>query len=249
MRPQRSSAIAISRAVVQRSRRIAREPLGDHAGRTPSRARAHERARRRHAPLEHLDEHHRLVVPLEEPLARERLPEHHRRRVDVGVPRDVRRRGAARAPCTRALPLICPSRVVCSRPAAFATPKSSTRATPSVPTRMFCGDTSRCTMSSGCPCSLLRLVRGVQAVEHAGEDGRRNDPGGCAAPRARSDARQPRERLAVHVLHDEEDLALGRDDVERRHDVRVADARRRGAPRRGTSSRTRDPSRTAGGAA
>ena len=36
---------------------------------------------------------------------------------------------------------------------------------------------------------------------------------------------EPRERLALHVLHDEEELAVGLHDVERRHHVRVADAR------------------------
>ena len=40
-------------------------------------------------------------------------------------------------------PLTSPSRVVWLRPRAFATPKSATRATPSAPTRMFCGETSR----------------------------------------------------------------------------------------------------------
>ena len=49
--------------------------------------------------------------------------------------------------------------------------------------------------------------------------------GGSACCCSRRDAREPGERLAVHVLHDEEELAVRRDDVERRDDVRVADAR------------------------
>ena len=53
------------------------------------------------------------------------------------------------------LPLTWPSRVVWMRPAAFATPKSSTRDVPSEPTRMFCGETSRWTMPSARPCSSL----------------------------------------------------------------------------------------------
>ncbi len=48
-------------------------------------------------------------------------------------------------------PFTCPSFVVWSRPTALATPKSSTRAIPSVPTRMFCGVTSRCTRPRGSP--------------------------------------------------------------------------------------------------
>ena len=70
---------------------------------------------------------------------------------------------------------------------------------------------------------VLRLVRGVQAVEDRRDD-RRGD--------ARRDRNLPLlrrlhqlgERLAGDVLHDDEDLALGRDDVERGHDVRVTDA-------------------------
>ena len=53
------------------------------------------------------------------------------------------------------LPLIAPSCVTCERPRAFATPKSSTRAMPSVPTSTFWGDTSRCTSSSRSPCASL----------------------------------------------------------------------------------------------
>ncbi|MFO0669965.1 MAG: hypothetical protein U0235_10115 [Polyangiaceae bacterium] len=40
-------------------------------------------------------------------------------------------------------------------PAARATPKSSTRTSPSAPTITFCGDTSRCTTPSGVPSSCL----------------------------------------------------------------------------------------------
>jgi hypothetical protein len=52
------------------------------------------------------------------------------------------------------LPLMDPSRVICSLSMALATPKSSRRATPSTPTRMFCGDTSRWTISSALPASF-----------------------------------------------------------------------------------------------
>ena len=63
----------------------------------------------------------------------------------------------------------------------------------------------------------------------------------CAGP-SRSASRTSRdERLALHVLHDEEELALGRDDVERRARRSGAGCAPRGAPRRGTSRRTRDP--------
>ena len=55
----------------------------------------------------------------------------------------------------RSFPLISPSWVVSTRFAARAMPKSATRAMPSTPMRMFCGETSRCTISSDFPCSLV----------------------------------------------------------------------------------------------
>jgi hypothetical protein len=50
-------------------------------------------------------------------------------------------------------PLICPSRVTCDRPTAFATPKSTSCAIPSMLTMTLSGDTSRWTISSGTPSS------------------------------------------------------------------------------------------------
>ncbi len=75
----------------------------------------------------------------------ERLPRDDRRGVDVGLARDRRPLSCSGA-MYASLPLSWPSRVVWTRPAALATPKSSTRAMPSTPTRTFCGETSRCTM-------------------------------------------------------------------------------------------------------
>ena len=49
--------------------------------------------------------------------------------------------------------------------------------------------------------------------------------GGNALPLLARRANEARERLALDVVHDEEELALVGDDVERRHDVRVLDAR------------------------
>ena len=92
-----------------------------------------------------------LAVALEEALAwrappRARCRTRRRRRAD--------RRSPPRA-CSGAmyasLPLSCPARVVERRAAARATPKSVMRATPSTPTRMFCGETSRWTICSGSP--------------------------------------------------------------------------------------------------
>ena len=72
-----------------------------------------------------------------------------------------------------------------------------------------------------------RLVRGVEAEENVVNDrGRDGDRAPRPHPRDRLDQR--RERLAMHVLHDEEDFVFGGDDIERRDDVRVADQQVRG---------------------
>ena len=80
------------------------------------------------------------------------------------------------------LPLSCPSRVVCARPAALATPKSRTRATPSAPDEdvlrrhVAVDDAERRARSS------RRLVRGVQPVERAADDRRARCAAGPARP-------------------------------------------------------------------
>ncbi len=70
----------------------------------------------------------------------------------------------------------------------------------------------------------LGVVRGVQPVEGAADDG----PDDAERNRSRRrplEAEEARERLALHVVHDQEQLAAERDDVEGRDGVRVADAR------------------------
>ena len=53
------------------------------------------------------------------------------------------------------LPFTCPSRVPLALPVAFAMPKSRRRATPSEPTMMFWGETSRWMMLSGLPAASV----------------------------------------------------------------------------------------------
>jgi len=75
------------------------------------------------------------------------------------------------------------------------------------------------------PLLALCLVRGVQPFERAGDDthgAARRD----ALARLAGLPDQPRERLAGDVLHDEEELAVVRDDVEGGDHVRVADTGR-----------------------
>ena len=65
----------------------------------------------------------------------------------------------------------------------------------------------------------------VEPVQHAGHDGvhhRERDP---LALRGRA-LHQRRERKPGHVLHHQKKLAVGGDDIERRHDVGVIDAAR-----------------------
>ena len=66
------------------------------------------------------------------------------------------------------LPLSCPSRVVCDarRPPSRRRSRA-TRATPSAPTSTFCGDTSRWTMPSGSPRSVVASCAACRPCEHA----------------------------------------------------------------------------------
>ena len=66
---------------------------------------------------------------------------------------------------------------------------------------------------------------GVEPVENAGHD-RREDARGESLTALAKCPREPGDRLARHVLHDEEQLAARGDDIERRYDVGMPDTRR-----------------------
>jgi hypothetical protein len=72
---------------------------------------------------------------------------------------------------------------------------------------------------------VLALVRRVEPVERARHH-RRDDLRRDARAERRVAADELRERFALHVVHDDEELALHRHDVERLHDVGVPKARR-----------------------
>ena len=99
------------------------------------------------------------TTPASSSALKRRRPAHISQMTTDAAYTSVRRSTVARRSCSGAmyaiLPLSCPSRVVWIRTAAFATPKSRTRAMPSAPTITFCGDTSRWTISSGWPCSVF----------------------------------------------------------------------------------------------
>jgi len=70
---------------------------------------------------------------------------------------------------------------------------------------------------------VARFVRGVKTSEHTDDDGRYHRERGLLAGRGEQ-TEKAREGLPFDVLHDEQDLALRRDDVECRHDIWVPDA-------------------------
>jgi hypothetical protein len=70
---------------------------------------------------------------------------------------------------------------------------------------------------------VFRLMRCMQAMQDGREDRRRDTRRETLALFARR-LDEPREGFTRDVFHDEEDLALGRDDVERGDDVRMANA-------------------------
>jgi hypothetical protein len=72
---------------------------------------------------------------------------------------------------------------------------------------------------------VARLVGGVQPVEDPLDDGA-DDLDGDRVALLGARPREAGERLAVHVLHHEEHLVVGGDDVDGGDDVRVADAAR-----------------------
>ena len=84
------------------------------------------------------------------------------------------------------------------------------RAMPSTPTRMFCGETSRCTRSSGCAVVVVQLVRGVQAGERVEQDAQRDRPRARARRRAGGARDDARERVALDVLHHQVVAVLAR---------------------------------------
>ena len=67
------------------------------------------------------------------------------------------------------------------------------------------------------------FVGRVKAVQRSAHDGGR-DANGHRSDRSGS-AQQPRKGFALHVVHDEKELAFGRHDIERLDDIRVSDAR------------------------
>ncbi len=183
-----------------------------------------------------------LVLGLEEPPRGEHLPEH-----DASGKTSARRSTDGRpTACSGAmyaiLPLSWPARVADRRLAARATPKSVMRVMPSTPTRMFCGETSRCTSSSGLPCSSRSSCaawRPEQRVDDDADGDVGRQPLAATSPRAPGGARACRPRCTPSPGSSRARSCRPRGWARRSGDG----CPRRGAPRRGTSRRT--PSRCA----
>ena len=88
----------------------------------------------------------------------------------------------------------------------------------------------------------LRLVGRVQAVEDLDHEAR-GDPERHRLARLRGAPQQQGQREPEDVLEDEEDLAAGGDDVERRHHVGVVDARARRASSRNAVTKSTSSAR------
>ena len=147
-----SSATAMSRAVAKRSRFCRARPrittssiAGERSGTTELGGGMGD------------DRTAFTSAPGVSPLNR-RVPVSASHRTTAAAKRSARRSASSPVSCSGAMyanfPFSCPCAVECSRPAAFAMPKSRSRAVPSTPTTMFCGLTSRCTICRGAPSSL-----------------------------------------------------------------------------------------------
>ena len=119
-------------------------------------------------------------------------------------------------------PLRVPGTVAVTRVATFAMPKSVSRELPSMPIKMFCGETSRCTRFKRSPASSVERVRGVQTLEDVDQD-RHHQP---RRPLARAGAEQHRKRRSLHVLHHHVVEAVFGAEIDDRYDVRVVQPRR-----------------------
>ena len=108
-------------------------------------------------------------------------------------------------------PLICPSRVVCARPSALATPKSRT-----VRCRR-CRPKCSAVIRRDAPFEAARRVRfglvsGVKPVQHTCHD-RTGDRCGDRRTHSLGCAHQARQRFPLYEIHDQKKLTFQRDHV------------------------------------
>ena len=108
------------------------------------------------------------------------------------------------------------------RPSALAMPKSVTRAMPSKPTRMLCGEMSRCTSESGVPSGATRSCAACKPERSVVADAERDleRDGLAIVDRALDDLA---DRDAVDVVHDQKRSLFVFPDVHHADHVRVPD--------------------------
>ena len=107
----------------------------------------------------------------------------------------------------------------------LAMPKSTIFTSPVKVTTTFCGEMSRCTMSSGVPSRSRLLVRVREPRAHPEDDGERVLERELDHVLLLHLPHDRAEVLAVHVLHRDEVRPVDRADVEDLHDVRVRQRR------------------------
>jgi hypothetical protein len=165
----------------------------------------------------------RVRLGLEEPLPRQPFPQHHRRREDIGATID-RPAQHLLGGHVRELPSDLPFARRVDLPQRLCHPKIDDSGHAIDPDQ----DVVRRDVSmhdvEGLALIVLRLVRGVEPLEHAGHE-RRDEVHGHASSTFVSDAIECREGLSFDVFHDEEDFGVLGDDVESRYDVGVPHAR------------------------
>ena len=217
-----SSSNASSRAVACRLLASRESALQERRVEGP-RERRDDRARRDDRVAEDLRERLALGLALEEALAGERLPQHDGRRVDVDGARELASRELlGRHVRELALDLAVARDLDAARGLRDAEVEHARDAV-GADEHVLRGDVAmdeveRSPRSFFASCAAWRPWRKPHMIDAAMRGGH------VLALLARR-AKQLRERLAVDVLHDEEELAVGRDDVDRRDDVRVLDAR------------------------
>ena len=181
------------------------------------------RADGRHVAAEHLHQQLGLGPALQRPLAREHLPEHQARGVDVGLRRDLAAHLLRREVGDLAAHTAIGRRdepPVGLRHAKVGDLRGPVGADEHVLRRGVAVDDAEQRARL-----VARLVRGLQTAEHVPRDGRGDGHGHAHLPPA-GVVQQARERLAVEVVHDRQHHDPVRDEVDHLDDVGMDDVPR-----------------------
>jgi hypothetical protein len=165
-----------------------------------------------------------VVVAQEEPPPGERLPEHHAGRVNVGPAIHEGSLGLLGRHVPD-LPLERPVARAVLAVASLRDPEIEHARDPILANEHVLRRDVAVNDAERVPRFAHGLVRGVQAVERVADDRRRDSQRRRRGSTVGLEVKEARERLSGDVVHHDEELAGVGDHVERRDDVRVADAR------------------------